>query len=263
MREFLPKVLKVTKFIKAIKFRWIPPAMSNEEVRSALLMMAQAVTTQAQAMTAQAITSMTHVNPIVSTIASRLRDFVRMSPLIFLGSKVGEDPQEFIDEVYKVVNNMKVTFIQKVELSYRLKDVSQVWFTQWKSNRPVGAGPIEWEDFKKEFLGRFLPHEKREAKVEEFINLNQGSMSVQSMVSNPRDEMSRYVTGVSKLVEKECRTEMLKIKKKNREMKRSRFDEQGQPRYFEFETKHGHYWAKRNNAVERMKKRRPEDRLNH
>ena len=32
-------------------------------------------------------------------MTSRLRYFAKMNPHIFLGSKVGEDPQEFIDEV--------------------------------------------------------------------------------------------------------------------------------------------------------------------
>lgn len=33
--------------------------------------------------------------------SSRVRNFTRMNPLEFYGSKVDEDPQEFIDEVYK------------------------------------------------------------------------------------------------------------------------------------------------------------------
>ena len=59
--------------------------------------------------------------------------------------------------------------------------------------------------------------------VEEFINLNQGNMSVaeyslkfstfsryaSSLVSNPRDEMSRFMTAVAYLVVEECRTTML------------------------------------------------------
>ncbi|KAK4731588.1 hypothetical protein R3W88_024576 [Solanum pinnatisectum] len=116
---------------------------------------------------------------------SRLREFVRMNPPMFLGSKVEEDPQDFLDEVYKVVNAMGVTSIEKVELvAYQLKDVAQVWFTQWKSNRPVEAGPIDWEVFKQAFLGRFFPRERREARVEEFINLRQGNMNVQEYSLN-------------------------------------------------------------------------------
>ena len=37
-------------------------------------------------------------------MTSRLRDFVGMNPPIFHGSKVGEDPQEFIDGVSKMLS---------------------------------------------------------------------------------------------------------------------------------------------------------------
>ena len=39
-----------------------------------------------------------------STISFRFGDFVRMNLSIFLGSKVGEDPQEFLDDVYMVLS---------------------------------------------------------------------------------------------------------------------------------------------------------------
>ena len=125
---------------------------------------------------------------------------------------MGEDPQEFIDEVYKIVHATVVTLREKAELaSYQLKDVSQMWYTQWKGNRPEDSGPIYWEEFKEVFLGKYFLREMREVKVEEFINLKQANMSVEeyplkfsklfkyspSLVSNPSDEMSNFVTGVT------------------------------------------------------------------
>ena len=88
--------------------------------------------------------------------------------------------------------------------SYQLRDVSQIWYTQWKDNRTEESDPIEWEEFKEAFLGKNFYREWREVKVEEFINIKQGNMSVEeyclkfstlsryspSLASNPRDEMS-------------------------------------------------------------------------
>ncbi|WMV24766.1 hypothetical protein MTR67_018151 [Solanum verrucosum] len=98
------------------------------------------------------------VNTNESTVGSRLIDFVRMNPLIVLGSRIGEDPQGFLDEIHKIVDAMGVSSGKKEELaSYQLKDVAQIRYTQWNANRPEEAGPIEWEDFKKSFLGKYFP----------------------------------------------------------------------------------------------------------
>ena len=42
---------------------------------------------------------------------------MRMNPPNFDGTKVDEDPQGFIDEVFKVVDSMGVTTREKVELA--------------------------------------------------------------------------------------------------------------------------------------------------
>ncbi|WMV45742.1 hypothetical protein MTR67_039127, partial [Solanum verrucosum] len=70
------------------------------------------------------------------SVAARVRDFVRMNPPEFLGSQVGEDPQNFIDEVKKILGVMQVIGNDRVELaSYQLKDVAHIWYTQWKDYR--------------------------------------------------------------------------------------------------------------------------------
>ncbi|XP_049394763.1 uncharacterized protein LOC125859071 [Solanum stenotomum] len=80
---------------------------------------------------------------------------VGIETLEFYGSKIEEDPQEFIDKVSKVLDFVGATPVEKAELdSYQLNGVAQVWFNQWKDTRPIGMGPIEWERFKSAFLDR-------------------------------------------------------------------------------------------------------------
>ena len=46
----------------------------------------------------------------------------------FQGSKVDKDPQEFIDQVQKVIDIMGVNFYQSDELTaYQLQDVAHTW----------------------------------------------------------------------------------------------------------------------------------------
>ena len=44
-------------------------------------------------------------------VTSSLRDFTRMNPLMFFGSRSDEDPQDFLDEVYKILYVVGVTSI--------------------------------------------------------------------------------------------------------------------------------------------------------
>ncbi|KAH0743127.1 hypothetical protein KY290_031120 [Solanum tuberosum] len=85
-----------------------------------------------------------------------------MNPPEFLGSQIGEDPKNFIDEVKKVFEVMRVTGNDRVELaSYQLKDVAHIWYTQLKENMGTNAAPITWECFSETFLVRFFPRELR------------------------------------------------------------------------------------------------------
>ena len=70
--------------------------MINRDIREASLTLARSVTNQ--------VNMVPKVNVAESTMTSRLRDFVRMNPPIFLGSKVGEYPQEFLHSEYKVLS---------------------------------------------------------------------------------------------------------------------------------------------------------------
>ena len=65
---------------------------------------------------------MAPANPIGGMGATRVREFLRMNPPEFYGSKVDEDRNGFIDQVYKLLAIMGVSSIEKVELAaYQLK----------------------------------------------------------------------------------------------------------------------------------------------
>ncbi|TMW87083.1 hypothetical protein EJD97_020446 [Solanum chilense] len=64
----------------------------------------------------------TQANQQVATMASRIRGFTRMNPPTFYGSKVREDPHEFIIEFYRILYAMGLTTSEKAELdTYQLK----------------------------------------------------------------------------------------------------------------------------------------------
>ncbi|TMX01730.1 hypothetical protein EJD97_023781 [Solanum chilense] len=119
------------------------PEMHIRDIRVVLHALDRAVITQAN------LSMVRRVNVVEITMKSRLTDFVRMNPPIFLGSMVGEDPQDFLDRVYKVFSPMRVTSREKVEMaSYQLRDASQIWYSQWKDNRPEESDPMEREKIK-------------------------------------------------------------------------------------------------------------------
>ena len=72
--------------------------MSNVDIMVAIHSLTQVLATQV---------ARVQVNPNASTNASRIRDFRRMNPPKFFGSKVEEDPQGFIDEIFKMVDSME------------------------------------------------------------------------------------------------------------------------------------------------------------
>lgn len=66
-------------------------------------------------------------------MASIVMDFGRMNSLVYYGSKASEDPQEFGDEVHKILCPMGVDEEAKAKLTaYQLKDVALVLYMMWE-----------------------------------------------------------------------------------------------------------------------------------
>ncbi|WMV46736.1 hypothetical protein MTR67_040121 [Solanum verrucosum] len=126
--------------------------VTHPEFQVAFQMLAQAMTTQANK------EFVARVNPNLGMEVIRIRYFSRMNTPEFHGLKMDDDPQELIDEIYKIVGITGVSIVEKEELvAYQLKGVTNVWFKQWKEQKDIDVGPLDWEKFKGAFLDRFFP----------------------------------------------------------------------------------------------------------
>ena len=68
---------------------------------------------------------------------------------------------------------------EKADLvNYQHNYRAQAWNVKWRDYRPLSCGSLTWEIFKKDFLDRLFPRDKRETKVVEFTNLLQEGISV-------------------------------------------------------------------------------------
>ena len=105
-----------------------PAALMDGDVRETLLQMFQVIIVQDHAITSyDTRKGAPTLNLHFSTKASKTRDFTRMNPPVYFGSKTNEDRQEFMDEVHKDICAMGVNEEEKAELvSYQLKDMAQV-----------------------------------------------------------------------------------------------------------------------------------------
>ena len=119
---------------------------------------------------------------------------------------------------------MGLTSSEKAELaSNQLKDVAKSWYVYWRDNRPLRGGRVTWEIIKETFLDQFFPREMRVEKMVEFINLCHGgrtdheysfefikfSKNAPPLVSDPRDQMSYFVTSVSEDLKEEYHSAIL------------------------------------------------------
>ena len=152
------------------------------------------------------------------------KELLSKEPSYFYGSKVDEDSQEVIDEVYKILFDIGVYSSEKAKFrTYLLKDVAQNFYVQWRDNRLLRGGPVTWYIFKATFLYWFFHRDMREEKVMKFINICQGGNSVHeyslefiklskyspSLVLVPSEQMSRFVIRVSEDLQEECQSSML------------------------------------------------------
>lgn len=145
-----------------------------------------------------------------------LNDFMKLAPPIFTGMDSSEDPQRFLDDIWRRCEALGCTDHRAVSLaSFRLEgDVAISWFESRKRARPVEA-QWTWKEFSSMFLDRFLPQSVRDARLYEFERLSQGSMTV--------DEYDLKFTQLSRYAEHLLPTEEWRVKRFIRGLKSSMY----------------------------------------
>ncbi|XP_070007197.1 uncharacterized protein [Nicotiana sylvestris] len=186
--------------------------MPSQEMRDAVQLLTRLVAAQAR----RQETGIGHADRSVS---ARVRDFISLDPPVFTGADPNEDPQVFIDRVQRTLRVMKATETESVELaSYRLRDVAVNWYESWELSRGENAHPVVWQEFTEAFLHHYLPPELRRSKVDRFLTLRQGNMSVReyclqfdslskyapTIVSKIEDQIHRFMMGLEPYLINDC-----------------------------------------------------------
>ncbi|XP_070032401.1 uncharacterized protein [Nicotiana tomentosiformis] len=160
------------------------------------------------------------------SVSARVRDFINLDPPVFTGADPSEDPQVFIDRMQRTLRVMKATATDSVELaSYRLQDIAFNWYESWELSRGEEAPPMVWQEFTEVFLRDYLPPELRWDRVDRFLTLRQGNMSVQEyslqfdslaryapiIVSKMEDRVHRFMMGLEPHLLNDCISVSLQV----------------------------------------------------
>ena len=123
---------------------------------------------------------------------SNLQRFRAHHPPIFTG---GGDPMvvdHWFMQVEKVLEVMEIAFdATRIRLvSFQLEGEAQVWWNWARISRDLEE--MTWAEFHDLFMGKYFPDIARHAKAQEFLELNQGTMTVLEYVAR-FTELARVV----------------------------------------------------------------------
>ncbi|KAA0040695.1 pol protein [Cucumis melo var. makuwa] len=129
----------------------------------------------------------------LSAEAKHLRDFRKYNPTTFDGSL--EDPtraQMWLSSLETIFRYMKCPEDQKVQCAvFMLTDRGTAWWETTERMLGGDVSQITWQQFKESFYAKFFSASLRDAKQQEFLNLEQGDMTVEQYDAE-FDMLSRF-----------------------------------------------------------------------
>ncbi|TYK11561.1 DNA/RNA polymerases superfamily protein [Cucumis melo var. makuwa] len=137
------------------------------------------------------------VSDQLSAEAKHLRDFRKYNPTKFDGSL--EDPtraQLWLSSLETIFRYMKCSEDQKVQYAvFMLTDRGTAWWETTERMLGGDVGQIMWQQFKESFFAKFFSASLRDAKRQEFLNLEQGDMIVEQYDAE-FDMLSRFASEI-------------------------------------------------------------------
>ncbi|XP_057982352.1 uncharacterized protein LOC131167571 [Malania oleifera] len=111
-----------------------------------------------------------------------IEQFTRLKPSIFVGSVDPVRAENWIQEIEKILDVLNSTEWQKMAFAtFKLSGEAERWWVSVKKmekNRPIPVA-LMWARFKDLFFEWYFLATVRNAKMEEFMNLTQESLTVQ------------------------------------------------------------------------------------
>ncbi|XP_041011311.1 uncharacterized protein LOC121255089 [Juglans microcarpa x Juglans regia] len=135
--------------------------------------------------------------PRAPQVGCTLEQFSRQHSPTFDGRLNAMDANSWIECLEQIFEALFCTDDQKViYATYNLTDLANKWWksTQTLLQNELGEGvPITWERFKEVFLDRFFPQSLQESRARQFMDLTQGTMTVDQYATKFM-ELSRYAS---------------------------------------------------------------------
>jgi hypothetical protein len=137
-----------------------------------------------------------------------LEKFMRQNPPNFIGTETSEAAEDWVFTMEKIFEAIQCPDEKKVVLAtYIFRDEAEQW---WRTTRNMATDVYTWEDFIEIFLDRFFPEFEREQRKKEFLNLEQGQLTVSEYIykfnrleryciglyANPKSRASKFVDGL-------------------------------------------------------------------
>ncbi|KAA0037374.1 gag protease polyprotein [Cucumis melo var. makuwa] len=157
----------------------------------------QAAPVQAQTVIPLAPVEAQPVPVQLSAEAKHLRDFRKYNPKTFDGSM--DNPtkaQMWLTSIETIFRYMKCPEDQKVQCAvFFLEDRGTAWWETAERMLGGDVSKITWERFKENFYAKFFSANVKHAKLQEFLNLEQGDMTVEQYDAE-FDILSRFAPDV-------------------------------------------------------------------